>query len=1263
MLPQRRSRSALEDSEGIEDDDDDGPSSAPTSAPEDRAGPSSAPTSALEYRAGPSSASASALEYRAEPSSAPTSALEYRAEPSSAPTSAPEYRVGPSWFPPEYRDGPSFYFGFPPEYRGRPSSYFGFPPEYRGRPFSYSEFPPEYRGGPFSYSEFPPEYRGGPSSYFGFPPEYRGGPFSYSGFNDQSYLRKLVFGQSLERDKQILLDLRSFLESENPVIVNRGRYTQWNSNDLSPCNWTGISCNNITNRVTKIDLSNCNIAGNIFQNFSVLTELSYLDLSGNTIGGLMPVDLGRCQNLKFLNLSHNIIYGELDLTGLSNLEVLDLSLNRIEVDIRLAVPENCNNLVVGNFSNNNLTGEVGRIFEKCINLKFLDLSENRLKGDLWPGFDRIVEFSLSENNFSGTVPTWIFTQNCSLRALDLSENQFFGEFPAEILNCRNLELLTLWGNNFTGPIPKEIGSLSNIQALYLGNNKFSREIPETLLGLQKLMFLDLSRNNFGGDIQEIFGNFTQVRFLLLHNNAYTGGLNSSRVLKLPNIVRLDLSYNNFSGPLPIEISQMASLKFLVLAYNHFSGSIPHEYGSLVGLQALDLSFNSLTGSIPSSLGNLRSLLWLMLANNSLSGEIPRELGNCSSLLWLNLANNQLSGAIPSQLTNIGTNVTPTFMLNRQNDTMPAGSGECLAMMRWIPADYPPFSFVYKLLTRKKCRNLWDRILKGYGIFSVCLPGSNVRTTTVSGYVQLSGNRLSGVVPVEIGKMLNFSLLHFGFNHFSGRLPSDIGNLPLVVLNVSQNGFSGEIPMQISNLKCLQNLDLSYNNFSGSFPNSLNNLSDLSKFNISYNPFISGAVPATGQLATFDKWSYLGDPLLQLPSFITNSTNDTPRSNNSSTGKRPRGIGVFLVLLALTLAFLVCGLMTLIVCILVKSPIHAPRYLLEDSKDHIQEFASSSGASSPWLSNTIKVIRLDKTTFTHSDILKATRSFSDDRIIGRGGSGTVYRGILPDGREVAVKKLQTEGIEGEREFRAEMEVLSGNGFGWPHPNLVRLYGWSLDGSEKLLVYEYMEGGTLEDLITNRISLNWRRRIEVAVDVARALVYLHHECYPSIVHRDVKASNVLLDKNGKARVTDFGLARVVDAGDSHVSTMVAGTVGYVAPEYGQTWQATTKGDVYSYGVLAMELATGRQAVDGGEECLVEWAKRVMGDGRVGYNLGTIPVALLVSGLADGAEKMSELLRIGIWCTAESPHCRPNMKEVLAMLFKISQRDNRDDVNLGK
>lgn len=1063
----------------------------------------------------------------------------------------------------------------------------------------------------------------------------------------------MVAGDSLDRDREVLLNLKSFLELKNPI--NRGQYAQWDQLNTNPCNWSGISCTDdgsgSGSRVTGIDLTYNNISGDLYNNFSSLTALSHLDLSQNYIKGSIPSDLSNCRNLVYLNLSHNMLDGELNLTGLSNLRILDLSVNRILGEIQTSFPAICNNLVVVNISGNNFTGRIDNCFDGCSSLQHLDLSSNFFSGGMWSGFSKLKEFSVSENFLSGEVLGSSLAANCSLENFDLSGNNFTAEFPKEISNCRNLKILNVWGNKFTGKIPSEIGSISGLEALFLGNNSFSPVIPESLLNLSSLVFLDLSRNNFGGDIQEIFGRFTQVKFLVLHANSYSGGLYSSGILRLPNVVRLDLSYNNFSGPLPVQISQMPSLKYLILAYNHFNSSIPQEYGNLKELQALDLSFNSLTGQIPPSLGNLSSLLWLMLANNSLTGEIPQELGNCSSLLWLNLANNKLTGNIPAELVNIGSNPMPTFRSNQQNEGIIAGSGECLAMKRWIPADYPPFSFVYTILTRKSCRSIWDRILKGFGLFPVCAAGSTVRTLEISGYLQLSGNQLSGVVPQDIGKMRSFSLLQLGSNEINGTLPPQIGQLPLVVLNLSKNGFSGEIPGAIGNIKCLQNLDLSYNNFSGTFPVILNDLSELSKFNISYNPIISGIIPSTGQLATFEKDSYFGDPLLILPKFIKNSSDVPPKNRKIGRNKRDNiRWTLFLVSLTLTLAFLVCGVLSVVVWMLGKSPPDSPGYLLQETK-YRHDLASSSGSSSPWLSDTVKVIRLNKTAFTHADILKATGNFSESRIIGKGGFGTVYRGVLPGGIHVAVKKLQREGTEGEREFRAEMEVLSGNGFGWPHPNLVTLYGWCLDGSEKILVYEYMEGGSLEDLVSDRMRLTWRRRTDIAIDVARALIFLHHECYPAIVHRDVKASNVLLDKDGKARVTDFGLARFVDAGDSHVSTIVAGTIGYVAPEYGQTWQATTKGDVYSFGVLAMELATGRRAVDGGEECLVEWARRVLGNVPNGVGRAVIPVLLLGSGLAEGAVEMCELLRIGIRCTAEAPQARPNMKEVLSMLIKIS------------
>ncbi|KAF5183172.1 Leucine-rich repeat protein kinase family protein [Thalictrum thalictroides] len=999
--------------------------------------------------------------------------------------------------------------------------------------------------------------------------------------SDMFWTGQIVSGSTPEIDREVLLNLKSYLMTQNKV--NQGSYKRWNQTSINPCEWPEINCTN--GRVTGINLSNSKMSGSIFYNFSALTELQVLDLSQNTIGGEIPADLNGCSKLTYLNLSQNLIGGELNLTGLKSLKVLDLTVNRFTGGIQSNFPALCENLITLNISSNNFTGGIENCFDECPALQYLDLSSNNFTGQLWLGFPRLREFSVSENNLTGDLPGSIFTQGCNLNTLDLSENHFHGEVPKEVANCGALVSLVLWGNSFTGLVPYEIGSLSKLEVLILGTNQFKRDVPESLLNCSELSFFDMSKNSFGGDIQEIFGRLKQVKFLVLHGNSYTGGIHSSGILKLPNILRLDLSFNNFASNIPVEFSTMSSLKFLYLAQCQFTGNIPLEFGNLSGLQALDLSSNKLTGTIPPTLGKLTSLLWLMLANNSLTGEIPAELGNCGSLLWLNLANNQLSGKLPPHLANMGLNITPTFMLNRQSTEVPAGSGECSAMRRWLPADYPPFSFVYTLLTRKKCRSLWDQLLKGYGIFPICVNGSTVRTFEISGYLQLSGNKLTGKVPPEVGRMENLSLIHLGMNNFSGNLPQEISRPPLVVLNITSNHFSGELPSSLGSMHCLQNLDLSFNNFSGMFPQSLGNLNDLNKFNISYNPLISGWIPSTGQLATFERDSFLGDPLLILP--FQNTSDKVPTERSKPKTRKPTNVATFLVLLVLTLAFLVCALLSVIVCSIAKKPANPPDFLLEDPK-YCHDTSSSSCGSSPLISDSVKIIRLDKTAFTYADILKATGHFSEERIIGKGGFGTVYRGMLPDGREVAVKKLQRDGVQGEREFRAEMEVLSGTDIGWPHPNLV-------------------------------------------------------------------ASNVLLDREGTAHVTDFGLARVVGAGDSHVSTIVAGTIGYVAPEYGQTWHATTKGDVYSFGVLAMELATARRAVDGGEECLLEWAKRVIGDGRQGLSR-VVPVLLLGLGITEGAEEMCELLKIGLLCTAETPQARPNMKEVLLMLIKIYSGGNK-------
>ncbi|KAF3782142.1 putative LRR receptor-like serine/threonine-protein kinase [Nymphaea thermarum] len=1066
-----------------------------------------------------------------------------------------------------------------------------------------------------------------------------------------------VVENSLESDKNALVDLKSFLLSNNKVHL--GKYRWWNENDVSPCGWAGITC--AGGRVTGIDLSNSMPRGDVYPRFSSLTALSSLDLSGNTLGGQIPADLGRCASLRYLNLSANVLEGPLNITGLVNLETIDVTVNRLSGAIPASFPPNCGNLVNVNLSSNRFSGDILGYFDGCVKLQVLDLSSNSFMGLPWKGFARLQEFSISGNNISGELSAEIFSKECKLRVLDLSDNTIFGTIPVEIVRCQGLVFLNLWGNKLSGRIPAEIGQLQELEVLNLGNNSFDPGIPRSLVNCSNLTFLDLSRNGFVGDIPPTIGEFRQIQSLSLHGNNFTGGIASSGILKIPNIMHLDLSFNQFSGNLPLELTRVPTLKFLILTGNSFSGSIPPEFGNLTGLQALDVSYNRLTGSIPPEIGKLTSLLWLMLAENFLEGEIPPEIGNCSSLLWLNLANNKLSGKLPNEISRIGSKPEPIFAFNRRNLAGPVGSSECLVVKRWIPGNYPPFTFDYALLNQKNCLDYWNSLIKGDASFQICVntSGNVSRKDIVSGYLQLTGNELSGEIPASLGQMKTLSLINLGFNRFTGKLPSEIGQIPLKVLNVTNNNISGPIPQELGNLRCLESLDLSYNNFSGEFPvSSLSLLSELSHFNVSFNPLLSGKVLATGQLGTFGDDSFLGDPLL----FVDFRANSSGRSKTihmpaDRHGRRPpmswkaKTAIASLTFPVLAMGLIICGILALILCHIAIPP-DDPTTEMAVFRGKTAEDLGGSSSSSPMrdYANPVKIICLDKTVFTYADILMATENFSEQRIIGSGGFGTVYRGVLHDGKDVAVKKLRREGPEAEKEFRMEMDVLSGGGMGWCHPNLVVLYGWCLFGAEKLLVYEFIPGGTLEEAVANGRLGGWRNRVKTAKGVARALVYLHHECHPAVVHRDVKASNVLLDGEGRARVTDFGLARMVGPGDSHVSTLIAGSVGYVAPEYGQSWRATTRGDVYSYGVVVMEIVTGRTAIGGGDgdgdPCLVDWVRGLLA-APLGLKSAVDPA---LKQEADALERMVRVLHLALRCTDDTPAKRPDMREVLSKLVEI-------------
>ncbi|XP_040382692.1 probable LRR receptor-like serine/threonine-protein kinase At1g74360 [Oryza brachyantha] len=709
----------------------------------------------------------------------------------------------------------------------------------------------------------------------------------------------MIHGQS---DKEVLLELKNYLQTQNPI--NHGAYVSWSENEASPCCWKGVGCD-VAGHVNSLDLSNSNIAGPSFSGFSRLTGLTHLDLSSNSITGELQDDLKHCQSLQHLNISNNLIGGIFDLSNLINLRTLDVSQNRFLGRMDRNFPRICGNLTFLSVSSNSLTGRIDRLFDSCSRLKHVDLSWNSFTGMVWPGIERLRQFKANNNNLTGRISPGMFTAGCKLHSLNIAINSLYGSFPSSIGNCSNLKFLSVWGNSFDGSIPPGIGSVAGLEELVLASNSFDGDIPMELTNCTNLQYLDISDNNFGGEVQDVFGKLTAMRSLLLQENNYTGGITSSGILQLPNLIVLDLSYNQFSGDLPTEISSMKNIKVLMLAENNFAGKIPPTYGQLLRLQVLDLSFNSISGEIPPDIGNLSSLLLLMLAGNRISGEIPREIGNCTSLVWLNLAGNQLMGQIPPEIANMGRNPSPTFMENRKKpELLEAITSKCVAV-EWIPSSYPEFNFVQSLMmSQKNCQTIWNRVAMGYDVLPISSP-----LRTALGYVQLSGNQLSGEIPSAIGTMRNLSLLLLDGNRLSGHLPAEIGHLQLVALNISSNFISGEIPSEIGRMDSLESLDLSSNNFSGALPSSLNQLTKLSRFNVSYNPLLSGDVPSSGQLSTFDEQSFLGDPLLSFHVPAGSSSDFSPGEFSlSDTEEHPAKEEIMVT----AIAFLAFFLVTLII---------------------------------------------------------------------------------------------------------------------------------------------------------------------------------------------------------------------------------------------------------------------------------------------------------------------------------------------------------------
>ncbi|KAH7278502.1 hypothetical protein KP509_38G044500 [Ceratopteris richardii] len=1040
--------------------------------------------------------------------------------------------------------------------------------------------------------------------------------------------------------------------------------------------------------VQHLDISNNNLTGSLSDSFfQNCGSLEMLDLSHNQLKSGLPAGIGgECTNLRHLNLSHNILSGVLPsevftstkdsscngedaCSSTSNLQVLDLSFNNLSGSLTDSVFRECGSLISINLSHNAFSSEVPRSITNCAALQVLDLSNNKFVSSVPPSLGElkyIKSLDLSENLLSGDIPDELGIACSTLQRLDLSANNITGTLPSSLRSCFSLQTLNLAKNKLSGKLPGAILSqLKGLQNLNLGFNHFTGTLPiEVILDCRNLKLLDLSSNLLAGELpSDICPPSSSLQTLLLPNNRFWGKLPSA-IGNCSQLRVLDLSFNALEGTIPAEIGLISGLESLLIWYNRFNGEIPKELGALSGLKTLVLNNNYLDGSIPLELSNLSAMEWMCLSNNKLTGSIPAFLGALPHLTILELANNSLSGHIPLELENATKFIWVDLNSNYLDGPIPERLGR--HPFNNVTRLHYEFAFVRNL--GYKCRGL-GILLEYAGITEDALSATPLRTSCnlTRLYVEDSLNGDSDFSTIQY--------LDLSFNMLGGTIPEAMGYLTaLQMLSLAHNQLVGPIPASFSHLKNIGVLDLSFNHLEGGlWP--LANCTFLVQIDVSNNN-LSGEIPNAGQLPTAPAAGFLnntglcGEPLPPCnASSLSPSGSVCKHDGTSCSGHNPR-LGVFSwansVVLSLLIA--VAFICTLIVWgLLIRSKRAADRRQKDDGLSlgglhlgaHFHETRSTwniAGEKEP-LSINVATFERPLRKLTFAQLIEATNGFSPESLIGVGGFGEVYKAVLADGSVVAIKKLLQTSYQGDREFIAEMETLGKI----KHKNLVPLLGYCKVGEERLLVYEYMDGGSLEDMLhgddeAKREKLTWEKRKQIAKGAARGLAFLHHNCIPHIIHRDMKSSNVLLDGAMEARVSDFGMARLISASDTHLSvSTLAGTPGYVPPEYCHSFRCTTKGDVYSFGVVLLELLTGRRPTSSScdadpnhpDNNLLAWVHAQKASKRA-FNV--LDPRLTCNASPSDHFLMLQYLRLACDCVEELPLRRPSMQHVLTMMKEM-------------